>query len=142
MEARMIFKRAMAADRAVVTRGSDIYDLPAGRFGRHAGRDIRNDSLPGRKRMKYRRLGGTDLDVSVVCLGPMRAAAKEPGDDEKSRLGELALRQALDAGVNFLHSSYEYGTRWMMSRVLKDHPKRGELHHVIKVPVPAFQDGD
>lgn len=92
--------------------------------------------------MKYRRLGGTDLDVSVVCLGPMRAAAKEPGDDEKSRLGELALREALDAGVNFLHSSYEYGTRWMMSRVLKDHPKRGELRHVIKVPVPDFKDGD
>ena len=92
--------------------------------------------------MKYRRLGGTDLDVSVICLGPMRAAAKAPGDDAKSRAGELALRRALDAGVNFIHSSYEYGTRWMMTRVLKDHPRRGELHHVIKVPVPDFEDGD
>ena len=92
--------------------------------------------------MKYRRLGGTDLDVSVICLGPMRAAAKEPGNDEKSRLGEAALRAALDAGVNFIHSSYEYGTRWMMNRVLADHPKRSELHHVIKLPVPDFADGD
>ena len=92
--------------------------------------------------MKYRRLGGTELDVSVICLGPMRAAAREPGDDETSRNGELALRRALDAGVNFIHSSYEYGTRWMMERVLRDHPKRGELHHVIKVPVPDFKDGD
>jgi len=92
--------------------------------------------------MKYRRLAGTDLDVSVICLGPMRAAAREPGNDEKSRLGELALRSALDAGVNFIHSSYEYGTRWMMGRVLKDHPKRAELHHVIKIPVPDFKDGD
>jgi aryl-alcohol dehydrogenase-like predicted oxidoreductase len=92
--------------------------------------------------MKYRRLGGTDLDVSVICLGPMRAAAKEPGTDEKSSAGERALRSALDLGVNFLHSSYEYGTRWMMGRVLKDHPKRADLHHVIKVPVPDFTDGD
>ncbi len=92
--------------------------------------------------MKYRRLGGTDLDVSVICLGPMRAAAKEPGNDEKSRLGEAALRAALDVGVNFIHSSFEYGTRWMMNRVLADHPKRSELHHVIKLPVPDFEDGD
>ena len=91
--------------------------------------------------MKYRRLAGTDLDVSVICLGPMRAAAREPGNDEQSKAGENALRAAIDAGVNFIHSSYEYGTRWMMSRVLKGHPKRGELHHVIKVPVPDFEDG-
>ena len=29
-----------------------------------------------------------------------------------------------------------------MSRVLADHPRRGELHHVIKVPVPNFKDGN
>ncbi len=92
--------------------------------------------------MKYRTIGGTDIVASVICLGPMRAAARSPGDDEKSRLGEAALRRVLDGGVNFIHSSYEYGTRWMLERVLKDHPRRGELHHVIKVPVPDFQDGD
>jgi aryl-alcohol dehydrogenase-like predicted oxidoreductase len=92
--------------------------------------------------MKYRRLGGTDLEVSVICLGPMRAAAREPGNDEKSVAGEMALRRALDLGVNFLHSSFEYGTRWMMGRVLKDHPKRTDIHHVIKLPVPDFKDGD
>ncbi|MBT3361135.1 MAG: hypothetical protein HN403_16055 [Rhodospirillales bacterium] len=91
--------------------------------------------------MRYRRLGGTDLDVSAVCLGPMRAATKEPTEDAKSRAGEDALRFAIDAGVNFIHSSYEYRTRWMMERVLKDHPKRYDLHHVIKVPVPDFKDG-
>jgi aryl-alcohol dehydrogenase-like predicted oxidoreductase len=91
--------------------------------------------------MKYRRLAGTDLDVSVICLGPMRAAAKTPGGDAQSKAGEAALRAALDAGINFLHSSYEYDTRWMMERVLKDHPKRHDVHHVIKVPVPDFKDG-
>lgn len=92
--------------------------------------------------MKYRILGGTSLKVSVICLGPMRAAAKAPGNDEKSAAGERALRMALDAGVNFIHSSYEYGTRWMIKRVLKDHPLRNELHHVIKLPVPDFRDND
>ncbi len=92
--------------------------------------------------MRYRKLGGTDLEVSAICMGPMRAAAKAPGDDEKSRAGERAMRAALDAGVNFVHSSYEYGTRWMMARVLKDHPRRSDLHHVIKIPVPDFKDGD
>ena len=88
--------------------------------------------------MKYRKLGGTDLEVSVICFGPMRAAAQEAGGDEKSRAGERALRCALDAGVNFIHSSYEYGTRWMLRRVLKDHPLRHKLRHVIKAPVPDF----
>ena len=90
--------------------------------------------------MKYRRLGGTDLDVSVICLGPMRAAAREPGDDSVSKAGEAALRRALDIGVNFIHSSYEYGTWWMLSRVLRDHPRRDALHHVIKLPVPDTLD--
>ena len=90
--------------------------------------------------MQCRRLGGTDLDVSVICFGPMRAANREPGDDEKSKAGEQALRRALEVGINFLHSSYEYGTRWMMARVLEKHPKRTEVHHVIKLPVPDAKD--
>ncbi len=90
--------------------------------------------------MKYRRLCGTSLDVSVICMGPMRAATREPSNDEKSKAGEQAFRLALDMGVNFIHSSYEYGTRWMLHRVLKDHPKRSELHHLIKVPVPDSED--
>lgn len=91
--------------------------------------------------MQYRKLAGTDIEVSVLCYGPMRAAAKAPADDELSRAGEAALHAALDAGINFVHSSYEYGTRWMMHRALKDHPKRHDIHHVIKVPVPDWDDG-
>ena len=92
--------------------------------------------------MEYRQLGPSDLNVSVICFGPMRCASREPGEDERSKKGEQALRHALDLGINFLHSSYEYGTRWMMARVLKDHPKRTEIHHVIKVPVPDAMDQD
>lgn len=92
--------------------------------------------------MDYRRLVGTDLDVSVLCFGPMRAANKQGTEDEQSRAGGRALAAALDGGINFVHSSYEYGVRWMMNRVLRDHPKRHDIHHVIKVPVPDFADGD
>ena len=92
--------------------------------------------------MIYRPLHGTDLNVSALTYGPMMAADKAPSESDKSKQGANALRAALDAGINFIHSSYEYGTRWMMEKVLRDHPKRHELHHVIKVPVPDFKDGD
>jgi aryl-alcohol dehydrogenase-like predicted oxidoreductase len=91
--------------------------------------------------MDYRRFGNTDLKVSAICFGPMRFAAKEPGDDPRSLEGQRALAHAIERGVNFIHSSYEYGTRWAMAQVLMDHPKRHELHHIIKVPVPDWEDG-
>ena len=90
--------------------------------------------------MDYRRIAGTDLDVSVLCFGPMRSATRTQEDNDVSRAGARALRAALDAGVNFLHSSYEYGTRWMMTNVLRDHPQRTTIHHVIKLPVPDWDD--
>ena len=43
--------------------------------------------------------------------------------------------------MNFVHSSYEYGTRWSVGKVLAGHPHRHDIHHVIKVPVPDFDDG-
>ena len=91
--------------------------------------------------MEYRRFGSTDLEVSPICFGPMRFAAKGGADDERSRAGRLALERALERGVNFVHSSYEYGTRWSVGKVLAGHPRRHEIHHVIKVPVPDFDDG-
>ncbi len=90
--------------------------------------------------MKYRKFGNTDLEVSEICFGPMRFSAKEPGRDGKSRTGQQALQRALERGLNFIHSSYEYGTRWAIGQVLKDHPRRHDLHHIIKVPVPDFED--
>jgi aryl-alcohol dehydrogenase-like predicted oxidoreductase len=90
--------------------------------------------------MNYRKFGDTDLEVSEICFGPMRFAEKEPGSDSRSNTGQRALERALERGVNFIHSSYEYGTRWSLGSVLKEHPKRDELHHIIKVPVPDFDD--
>jgi aryl-alcohol dehydrogenase (NADP+) len=90
--------------------------------------------------MNYRQFADTNLKVSEICLGPMRFSAKSPSDDEKSQAGKRALERALERGVNFIHSSYEYGTRWAVGEVLKNHPRRGELHHIIKVPVPDSDD--
>jgi len=88
--------------------------------------------------MDKRRLQGTDLDVSVICYGPMRAPQSE--DDPATARHQRALSAAIDHGVNFIHSSYEYGVRWMMTPVLRDHPRRHELLHVIKAPVPDWDD--
>lgn len=90
--------------------------------------------------MNKRRLLGTDLDVSVVCYGPMRAARDR--NDPNLSVQQRALRAALERGVNFIHSSYEYGVRWMLHEVLKDHPARHKLLHVVKAPVPDWEDAD
>lgn len=90
--------------------------------------------------MQYRKFGNTDLEVSEICFGPMRFSAKSPDEGAQSQAGQRALEHAIERGINFIHSSYEYNTRWAMSRVLKDHPKRHDLHHIIKVPVPDWDD--
>lgn len=91
--------------------------------------------------MQYRKFGNTDLEVSEICFGPMRFAGREPGADTQSVNGKLALERAIERGVNFIHSSFEYGTRWAMGEVLRSHSNRHDLHHVIKMPVPDFDDG-
>ena len=89
--------------------------------------------------MDKRRLIGTDLDVSVVCYGPMRAPQSQ--DDPAVTQHQHAMQAAIERGVNFIHSSYEYNVRWLMTPVLRDHPKRHDLLHVIKAPVPDWDDG-
>jgi len=78
--------------------------------------------------MRYRKYGNTELKVSEMCFGTMRYASKEGIPDETSKAGKRALEEALEQGVNCIHSSYEYGTRWLTGDVLKNHPKRHELH--------------
>ncbi|MEX2502105.1 MAG: aldo/keto reductase [Trueperaceae bacterium] len=88
--------------------------------------------------MRQRPFGTTGLELSELGFGTMRFAAKEPGDDDVSRAGMRALDEALHHGVTLVHSSYEYGTRWAVGRVLKDHPERDAVQHAIKVNVPDW----
>jgi aryl-alcohol dehydrogenase-like predicted oxidoreductase len=90
--------------------------------------------------VNYRTLSGTDYPISELCFGTMRYADKSGAEDERSAAGARALEEAIDRGVNFIHSSYEYKTRWLTGTVLKGHPKRRELHHIIKVNTPDWDD--
>jgi len=90
--------------------------------------------------MRYRKLAGSNIEVSELCFGTMRYASKSGDLDETGRAGRRALEEAIDRGVNFVHSSYEYGTRWLTGQTLEKHPKRRELHHIIKVNVPDWDE--
>ncbi len=88
--------------------------------------------------MQYRQFGSSDLQLSGVCYGTMRYAPKDGSFDDVARAGKRALEAAIDRGINCIHSSYEYRTRWLTGRVLRDHPGRSGLHHIIKVNAPDF----
>ena len=90
--------------------------------------------------MKHREFGNTGLVVPPICFGTMRYANKDGVYDEVSREGAKALQAAMERGIDFIHSSYEYRTRWLTSKVLADHPKRHDLKHIIKVNVPDWGD--
>ena len=89
--------------------------------------------------MRYRTFADTDLDISEITFGALRFVdgAQATNDEE---LGRRAILEALDAGVNTIHSSYEYGTRWALEKILAQHPARADLHHIIKVPSPDYSD--
>ncbi|MGA7264718.1 MAG: hypothetical protein WBX30_28060 [Stellaceae bacterium] len=57
--------------------------------------------------MERRRLGNTDLTVSIIGLGRYgMSGAYGPADDAES---VATIRRALDLGVNFLSSSARAG---------------------------------
>ncbi|HKK48797.1 MAG TPA: aldo/keto reductase [Alkalispirochaeta sp.] len=91
--------------------------------------------------MKYRTFGSTGLKLSEICFGTWRYASPTGKADARSEAGARALRLGLDAGITTIHSSHEYGTRWLTGEVLKDHPRRADLHHIIKVNEPDFGEG-
>ena len=89
--------------------------------------------------MRRRRFGNTDLEVSEVTFGAMRFVPGAKGNPDENE-GRRALETAIEMGVDTIHSSHEYGTRYALEKVLRDHPKRHELEHVIKVQVPDYAD--
>jgi aryl-alcohol dehydrogenase-like predicted oxidoreductase len=89
--------------------------------------------------MRKRRFGNTDLEVSEVTFGAMRFVPGAKGNPDEAE-GRRALLAALDAGIDTIHSSHEYGTRYALDQVLRDHPKRHEIKHVIKVQVPDYAE--
>ena len=89
--------------------------------------------------MEYRKLGHTGLDVSRLCLGCMTYGEPDRGkhawtlDEASSR---PLIRQALDAGINFLDTAnvYSDGTsEEFVGRVLKEHGQRDRIVLATKV---------
>jgi aryl-alcohol dehydrogenase-like predicted oxidoreductase len=66
--------------------------------------------------MKYRKLGNTDLDVSLICLGTMTW-----GQQNTEAEGHEQMDYAVDRGINFLilRSSIQYLLKLRLREVLK-----------------------
>ena len=77
--------------------------------------------------MERRRLGNTDLTVSIIGLGCYgMSGAYGPADDAES---VATIRRALDLGVNFLDTSVSYG-RGHNHRLIGE-AIRGRRHEVV-----------
>ena len=86
--------------------------------------------------MEYRRISGTDLEVSAISFGMMYGSDSRKDPSLKAR----ALRRALESGVTCIHSCVEYGTWPVLANVLDEWPRREELVHIIKMDVPNYDD--
>ena len=86
--------------------------------------------------MEYRVLPGTDLELSAVTFGTIWFAAASGREHIDTEEGKRALNLALDEGVNVIHSSYEYRTRYAVLEALKESKRTRQVRHIIKVPSP------
>ncbi|MEU3034886.1 aldo/keto reductase [Streptomyces griseoaurantiacus] len=89
--------------------------------------------------MQYAKLGTTGLEVSRICLGCMSFGVPERGNHEwtldEDAAGPL-IRQALEAGINFLDTAnvYSDGTsEEIVGRALKEYARREEIVLATKV---------
>jgi 1-deoxyxylulose-5-phosphate synthase len=91
--------------------------------------------------MDYVKLGRTGLEVSRLCLGCMTYGAPDRGNhawtlnEEQSR---PLIRQALEAGINFLDTANTYSdgtSEEIVGRAVRDFARRDELVIATKVYV-------
>ena len=89
--------------------------------------------------MEYVKFGSTGLEVSRVCLGCMTYGAPDRGnhtwtlDEEKSR---PLIRQALEAGINFLDTANVYSdgsSEEIVGRAIRDFSRREDIVLATKV---------
>jgi len=59
--------------------------------------------------VQYRRLSGTELDVSVICFGGMTAGSYGTFGHQDDEASMQAVRAALEEGINFFDTAEGYG---------------------------------
>lgn len=92
--------------------------------------------------MEYRKLGDTDVDVSVICLGTMTF-----GQQNTQAEGHAQLDLAVESGVNFIDTAEIYpspmqaetygGTERVIGEWLKKRGKRDDVIIASKIAGPA-----
>src|SRR5690242_2716468 len=85
--------------------------------------------------MKYRQLGA--LNVSELFFGTMRYLRGPGGAAADMKVAEATLDAALDAGINVIHSSFEYDAQEQTGEFLRGRRERNDLLHMIKCPTEA-----
>ena len=84
--------------------------------------------------MEYTQLGRSDLKVSRICLGCMSFGQKQGEERAAWTLNEddsrAIIKQALDLGVNFFDTAFDYGSglsEQIVGRALRDYAQRDHL---------------
>ena len=76
--------------------------------------------------MKYRKLGRTDMEVSVVCQGCWSLIGDDTWGEQDRNDSVAAIHASLDAGVNFFDTAEGYGrgeSEELLARALGDRRK-------------------
>jgi Predicted oxidoreductases (related to aryl-alcohol dehydrogenases) len=95
--------------------------------------------------MKYRKLGNTDIDVSVICLGTMTF-----GEQNSQEEGFQQMDYALDRGVNFFDTAELYAvmpkketygkTEEIIGNWIKERKNRDKIILASKIASKAEDD--
>lgn len=84
--------------------------------------------------MQYRKLGGTDMEVSVICQGCWSIVGGFTWGEQDRADSIAALRAAVDAGINFFDTAEGYGdgeSEQLIAEALGD--ARGDVFLASKV---------
>ena len=89
--------------------------------------------------MKYRKLGRTDMEVSVVCLGCWALIGDDTWGEQDRSDSVAAIHAALDAGINFFDTAEGYGrgeSEELLGRALG--PRRKDAVIATKVSAGTY----